>query len=472
MDVARAAGTVAGAADHRRQVIRRRRRHRFHPSRLVDLLNQRIDELSIGGLRLLALFGRFIITLYIARFIGVADVGLYGYVVGGYTILSAISGLGMNYTMDRDIVNRPLFIAALIIRDRMLARFFMVLAIIGLTYWLVPLPPELRHSVFPPLIVMGETMLFDVQRSIAYRGEQLSANAFLFIRSAAWVPFVVFAGAFFPGLRTMEVVWFGWTASLVASFLALVLHLRNHLSIRRGRGFPIDWRWMETSLNVGKLAYVADIGAVSVGYFDRYYLGSKFGLEAAGAYVFFWSFTNAIVSLVQASHFQLVFPQLVAFGAAGDATRWRAALARAIRDIIFTSSVLGIGIYVLLGSLDTKLRAGNTSQDLALLALMLIGTVVKLTADMLHDALHSARRDRACLIIYTCAAIVSPCLTVILISIFGLIGAGVQMIVTNLIMLAARAAVLRWGGRITMGAKAVTLDQGAGVSPVEPLSET
>ena len=253
----------------------------------MDLIDKRVYELSVGGLRLLALFGRFIITVYIARFIGVADVGLYGYVVGGYTILSAVSGLGMNYTMDRDIVNRPLFIAALIIRDRMLARFFMVIAIIGLTYWLVPLPPELRYSVFPPFIVVGETMLFDIQRSIAYRGEQLNANAFLFIRSAAWVPFIVFAGAFFPGLRTMDMIWFGWAASLVASFAVLARFLRNHLAIRRGRGFPVDWRWMETSLNVGKLAYVADIGAVSVGYFDRYYIGTTFGLEAAGAYVFF-----------------------------------------------------------------------------------------------------------------------------------------------------------------------------------------
>ena len=162
---------------------------------------------------------------------------------------------------------------------------------------------------------------------------------------------------------------------------------------------------------------------------------------------FFWSFTNAIVSLVQASHFQLVFPQLVAFGAAGEVRQWRAALARAIRDIVFTSSVLGVGIYVLLSSLDSKLRAGNSSEDLVLLALMLVGTTIKLTADILHDALHSARSDRACLIIYMFAAIVSPCLTVMLVAAFGLIGAGIQMIVTNLIMLVARASVLRWRGR-------------------------
>ena len=432
---------------HRRQVIRRRRRSRFHPSRLLDLVNDRIDALSIGGLRLLALFGRFIITLYIARFLGVADVGLYGYVVGGYTILSAVSGLGMNYTMDRDIVNRPLFIAALIIRDRMMARLFMVVAIIALTYWLVPLPPELRHSVYPPLIVMGETMLFDVQRSIAYRGQQLSANAFLFIRSASWVPFVVFAGAVFPSLRTMETVWFGWAASLVLSFVVLAAYLRQHVQIRRGRGFPVDWRWMETSLHVGRLAYVADIGAVAVGYFDRYYIGATFGLEAAGTYVFFWSFTNAIVSLVQASHFQLVFPQLVAFGAAGDQARWRAALTRAARDVIFTSSVLGVGIYIVLGSLGAELRGAGSAQSLTLLALMLIGTVVKLVADLLHDALHSARQDRACLIIYTLAAVISPCLTVAFVSALGLVGAGLQIIVTNFLMLVMRACVLRWNSR-------------------------
>jgi O-antigen/teichoic acid export membrane protein len=396
---------------------------------------------AIGVLRLLSLAGRFILTVYILRFINVEAVGLYGYVVGAYTILTAICGLGMNYTMDRDVVHTPLFIAGLILRDRIIVRTAVAVPIVLVAHFLLPLPDGLR-SWLPVIVVLGETLMFDAQRTIAYRGHPLLANAFLYVRSAAWVPFVVFVGAMWPALRTFDVVLAGWAISLAVSVVALAALYRVP-ALGRGRAMPIDWGWVAESLKVGRLVYIADIGAVLIAFFDRYFIGESLGLDAAGTYVFFWSFTNAIVALVQASHFQVVFPQLVKSRHRGDMALWRTTLLKGMLDVTISASGLSIVIYFIMVATGMGIKAHGGAFGSELFGLMLIGTIVKLLSDLLHDALRSAQRDKACLWIYVLGAVVSPPLTVFLVSTMGLIGAGWQIIVTGLVMLCLRALALR-----------------------------
>ena len=64
------------------------------------------------ALRLASLLGRFILTIYIARYLGTAALSLYGYVIGAIAIVIAGGGLGLNYQTDREIVGGSLFMVS------------------------------------------------------------------------------------------------------------------------------------------------------------------------------------------------------------------------------------------------------------------------------------------------------------------------------------------------------------------------
>ena len=50
---------------------------------------------------------KFLLAIYTARYLGLADLGIYGLLVGATTIVPAIAGLGMTDWIVRKIVDLP-----------------------------------------------------------------------------------------------------------------------------------------------------------------------------------------------------------------------------------------------------------------------------------------------------------------------------------------------------------------------------
>ena len=87
------------------------------------------------------------------------------------------------------------------------------------------------------------------------------------------------------------------------------------------------------------------------------------------------------------------------------------------------------------------LSAGRDHE--ALLLLMVAGTIVRLLAEALHDALYSARQDAACIRIWILGLMIAPLVTFSCLRLFGLTGAGLQLAVSGGLLRALRYAALR-----------------------------
>ncbi|MFX9169486.1 hypothetical protein ABTN79_19710, partial [Acinetobacter baumannii] len=70
----------------------------LHPQNAARLANMVI--------RGLGLVGRFVLTLAVARFCGLAATGVFGLVQGAAGSLPAVTSFGLNYMMNREIIGQ------------------------------------------------------------------------------------------------------------------------------------------------------------------------------------------------------------------------------------------------------------------------------------------------------------------------------------------------------------------------------
>ena len=80
------------------------------------------------GLRGLGLVSRFALMIYIAKYLDLDFVGAFGLVYGALAILPVFLGFGLNYRLNREIVELPIEDAGRRMRDRLSVT---VVALIG-----------------------------------------------------------------------------------------------------------------------------------------------------------------------------------------------------------------------------------------------------------------------------------------------------------------------------------------------------
>jgi O-antigen/teichoic acid export membrane protein len=64
-------------------------------------------QLTIVTMRAGSTIAKFLLAIYTARFLGLADLGIYGLLVGATTIVPSVLGLGMTDWVVRKIVDLP-----------------------------------------------------------------------------------------------------------------------------------------------------------------------------------------------------------------------------------------------------------------------------------------------------------------------------------------------------------------------------
>lgn len=391
-------------------------------------------------LRLMGLGGRMVLTLYIARYLGLEATAAYGFVVGGSAAMVALTGFGLDQPLSRYLVTSCPLLMVLRHRDRLVVRSVAGIVLVGgatliLAGWASE-SPLLSWSV--AIILLGEPIVYDMQQGLIARRRPVAANALLFARAGAWVPAVVIPGLLDPAWRSLDIVLGGWAATLVVAALVTWIAVRRRENLRRALRLEFDWQWIARAPRSMPLAYLADLGTVGMIYSDRYLVSALTGHSAAGIFVLLWSFTNAIVPLIQAAVFNHLTPVLISSRAADDHAAWRAAIRRGRRRTLILSSGLGIAMLGALLLLLPLVGVAITLTTAALSVLMIAANVTRLQADLLQLALVSGGDDRGWVRANVTGLIVSPAIGIAAIAAFGLIGAGIQMLATAILILVMR----------------------------------
>jgi len=393
------------------------------------------------GMRGLALLARFSLAIYIAKYLSLDSVGAFG---GGIAILPAVLGFGLNYRISRELVGLPIEIAALRIRDHLLvtavtfvvASFGAVIAIWG---GLIKVVPDLGLVIFIGLL---EAMANNIHYSLISLRKPLFANLLIFIRTASWVFPFIGLGLLFPALRNFHALLVFWLLALVATFLTLIVGLRDW-PWQKVLTTAFDRTWITSHLRQGGMIWASDLSIVGASYIDRFIINFQLGLEETGIFIFYWALANGVQLLVDTGVIQVALPYLMDSAHSSDSSAFGRAMRFESLKVFAVAVAIAAMIYGAAIVLVPYLGRSQLSSHPWLLPTMLVAVIIRLQSSVANYGLYVRGKDRTFSLIAMLAVIVSTSLTLVALPILGVGGIGFAMIAIELLLLACRLFNLR-----------------------------
>ncbi len=393
-----------------------------------------------AALRVTGLGSRFLLAIFMARFMTLEDVGTFALMAGAAGLLPPVAGLGLNFFMARQLVGIGHDDAVRLVGARLAISVAAGACCMGILLGLegaglVALPIPLWLAV---AILMLELLGLDVQVALVARSRSNFANMLLFLRNGAWVlPFMV-AAFVDTGFRSIEVLAWFWLAGLAASHL--LLFLTNRLdAVAMLQKHGLGSRSFLSSVGAGTAKiYLSDLGLAGSVYLDRFIISAMLDVRAAGVFFFFASIINSAYVICQAATIQVFQPQLRAAWLAGGF----GGLQLALRDRFRTTVVVGLGGLLAAGP-ATWIAAHISGQKeilagLDIVPLLLAAYAFKLLSDFMNLAFAAAERDGhyAAFNIAGLALGVTGCLVAI--PHLGIMGAAFAMLLASASLFAGR----------------------------------
>ncbi|BEV46519.1 hypothetical protein CRBSH125_27020 [Afipia carboxidovorans] len=402
-----------------------------------------MQSLLLMALRIASTAAKFILTIYTARYLGLADLGVYGLLVGATTMVPAVLGLGTTDWVLRHIAVMP--------RDEAIASAATRLALPMMLHAIgQPILWAANYALGTPvpwqLLLIGGAILFlehiacDACDLLIGRGRVYFANVLFFMRGGLWPPVVIAWGLLDPSARTLQCLLLGWLCSLILAWIVLAAQL---FSQSRWRAVGIRASWMAGGVRASVPFYIKDLtGSVSL-YLDRFLLSAFLGLELTGVYTLFWSVANVLHNLVVFSVVQPNLRRMIESARQPDDASFRVLERKLQREggiwIVLLAVGASVALFLLLPLLDRPLLQEN----LSVFWIILAATALRAGADSYGFMMLALRKDRAIAIASVGGAIASIILNLALLPMLGLAGAALAYLLTAGGLLVARYAMTR-----------------------------
>lgn len=400
-------------------------------------------QIVLFGLRGASTLSKFALAIYTARYLGLADLGLYGLLVGAATIVPAALGFGLTDWIGRQIVGLKSAEAIPLVHTRLSLSFLVHLVGWPLAWGVnaalgTPVPPSLFLIVVAILLL--EHLAIEAEDLLIMRGHIFFANTLIFVRAGLWPPVVIVWGLLDPAARTIEHLLFGWLGALVLLWFVLALRLFSG-----GRWRMLGWRWKDLlgSIRPSLPLYLKDISLVGTLHIDRFLVTAFLGLELTGVYTFFWSVTNVTHTLILYGMLHNHLGQLVAAARNEDASVLSRLERRLQIETVIWSLLLAVAAaaatYLLLPFIERPLL----QEYFWVFGVIMLAALVRIAADGYGYMLLALHRDRAIAAIGMSGIVLSAILNAVLIPLMGLLGAAAAYVLTALTLFAARFHVRR-----------------------------
>lgn len=409
------------------------------------------EALANVVIRLGSVAARLLLLAYLAKFVGLSDVGSFGLVAGLAGMAPAAVGWGANFFLSRDLIRfqregrdlRNILLDRLMLTVLTLVVAATLLSILAAT---ADVASGLRVSILVvglvAAIVSLECLCLDLQMAFISLGRSVFANVLLLLRSAAWIPFCVVDGYLDVTARSLERLLAWWWAGSLLSFTlgmtALFLLPRTRTE-RLGASFPYFFQ----KFRAGPYIYLNDLALVGSLYLERYVVTHFLGLTGAGIYTLCWSIGNAIYAVVQSAILQPSLRRLVTILHEHGPQRWREQLrSEVLRSGSAYAGFVALAVVAIWLS-PSSLGLSEIVNHPGLLAGFMVSNGIKLSAEALNYGLYSSGHDKAFAAINLTSMVASLALSAAFTAAWGLLGTACAAILSATVVLLVRRSFLR-----------------------------
>lgn len=381
------------------------------------------------------------LTLYMGRYLSLADIGAYGLVFGAVSILSNVLGIRFDYVVSRDLVGiAPSDVlgkmrdqaAFLFLNHAFFACVMVLLAVTNIA--------DIPHSILFYIYILSvvENMATAIHVNMTSLGKPVIANALYFIRAASWAFPVMIWGLVDASMRRVDFIFQWWIAGVLAS-IVVALWLWRAMPWGETKQKPIHWVWVKEGVKKSFFIWLGTVGLALGMYVDRFVVMKYLGIDAVGIATFYLSFILAILTLVQSGVLSFAYPTLIRMHREKDHEGFRREVRMAgLQAALFAAAVaLAVGVAVpLMGRIFGKPEIVKESLTLWLL---LAGTWIRANAETLYWVLFARNLDKPIWLGNLLFLVPSFGCSALFVPIFGMPGIGYGAIVSALFLLVWRA---------------------------------
>lgn len=407
-----------------------------------------LASLSNMALRSMTLVTRFALTLFIAKFMGIAEVGAYGLIVGIVSMTPVVVGWGANYFMARSSVGEARIVAGQKLKDRLVLTVLslMVVFVLALLAQRLGLISDIRFLLPIMVIVLFETIACDIQAWLVARHMTLQANALMFVRSSLWAIIVMTLAYFSEDYRDLGFFLRAWALFEVLQIIPLLFFLRKW-PLREIARTPVDTAQIRRYITGGKLIYMNELGLIGTLYLDRFIINGLLGLELTGIFTFYWSIVNGINALVVTGIIQITTPHMVQSVKDQQYGLWQQIFSKLLRKTFWSTLFLSAFLLAVLWVILPLLNVGQIETYWPLAAMLMFANVLRLLSSCANSGLSSQYLDGYFASIGLMGLVLTLTINAFSIRYWGLYGAAAAAIVTHGVLFWVKIWILKGKGK-------------------------
>ena len=402
-----------------------------------------------AALRMTSLAAKLALTLYMGRFLSLADMGMYGLVAGAVIPLIDVLGVRLDFVVSRELVGAGPVEALAIMRDQAvfyglnyiaLALIMGVLTMVDIT----GVSSKIMLAIFVLSVV--ENCASMTYLNIIAMGRPLIANILFFIRSGLWVFPVMAAGVLMPKFRTANTIFLFWAVGVTAS-LVVTLWVWRSMPWAKVIKTPIQWGWIKNSVKRCFFVWLGAVGTTTSFYVGRFVVAQNLGLDLAGVATFYSSFTAALYALIQSGIFAFSYPRMIALHKNKDEKGFRQEARKVAWHAALFAGIVAVLLAVAVPMLGEFFHRPLLVQEAPVFWLMMFGMWTTVNAGTLYYILFARHQDFAIWLGDLLCLALSISSNTLFIKWFGFIGVGYSALLWSVFLMLWRGWHVRYGTR-------------------------
>ena len=386
-------------------------------------------------LRGITLGSKFLLSIYLVKFLSLEANGEYGIFVATISMLTYVLGLDFYSFNNREILQENSSESGKKIKNQFFLFTIVYLIVLPLLYVLGLFDFIGEKYVFLfYLILIFDHISIELYRLLVVFSKPIQANMNLFLRTGIWILVLIFAWHNdFEELKNLKSVFNFW---MIGSFLSVAYSIFS-LSTT---GISIPWRekietkWILAGLKIATPFFIATLSYKTIQFADRYMVEFYLGTKQTGVYYFFSNISMLIETFVQTTVVMIYSPQLIA-SLKKDKPFQINIFKTFSKEIVIYSVLAVVSVCAIIYPLLYVVEKTELFLSISVFFVMVTTRFIFNISLIYHFKLYVAKKDRIIMTSTLVAVLFNISLNFILIPYYGLIGGALATLISILIMM-------------------------------------
>ena len=387
------------------------------------------------ALRGITLGSKFLLSIYLVKFLSLEANGEYGIFVATISMLTYVLGLDFYSFNNREILQEKSSESGKKIKNQFVLFTLVYLIILPLLYVF-----GLFHFIGQKyillfyLILIFDHISIELYRLLVVFSKPIQANMNLFLRTGIWILVLIFAWHnHFEDLKNLNSVFNLW---LVGSFISVIYSIFSLSTV----GVSIPWKekietkWICKGLKIALPFFIATLSYKIIQFADRYMVEFYLGTKETGIYYFFSNISMLIETFVQTTVVMIYSPKLIA-SLKKDKPFQIDIFKTFSKEIIIYSVVAVVSVCAIIYPLLHVVEKTELFLSISVFFVMVTTRFIFNISLIYHFKLYVAKKDSFIMTSTLFAVLVNISLNFILIPFYGLIGGALATLISILVMM-------------------------------------